>query len=502
MTVTYDPTNNAMTVVGGTLSSPYGLDLLWSADKAGTLNNVNPRNITGADASPVAVDKPLRPTDYYVLGLADVFITVTNYTAPCTVQIAGTEEYGVAQTEDVAITGNGTYNSTKYWRTIATTQVTVFGGNFTYKLTQGQWGVIWSLVPDQYRIDCAIVIGDGSTATYFSIGRWISGSWPLFQIMWNTSVGATTLLDVKANATVTFGWLIDASKKSATRGPEFIFYNPGGQQVAWLFESGSVSYFYNCIFSSSNFGAGYCLLVKGYITRIWNCTFCHVQLQNLYNVDINNVNFTDVSYGAFWDVISGCVMNDIYAFDGGTQSFFYSALNNISATVSNSKLYGFKYVYYAANVGNGTLYLINVTSDNWAFNWVVSSQKVMRQYTFDLTVTDKDNNPLNNAAITLKDKNGTVVSSVSTNESGQITTQTVTRGYYAQPTGNVLQDYGPHTLTITKAGYQTYQKTLILGDKVTWEIKLAKAQAILLNSGSPIVNLSPTDSENKMVLAL
>jgi hypothetical protein len=40
---------------------------------------------------------------------------------------------------------------------------------------------------------------------------------------------------------------------------------------------------------------------------------------------------------------------------------------------------------------------------------------------------------------------------VATSGSGDIATQTVSRGYYDQAHGNTLQDYGPHTLTISKA---------------------------------------------------
>jgi hypothetical protein len=87
-------------------------------------------------------------------------------------------------------------------------------------------------------------------------------------------------------------------------------------------------------------------------------------------------------------------------------------------------------------------------------------------------------------------------------ENGNIATQTVSRGYYDQAHGNTLQDYGPHTLTIIKAGYQNYIKKLTLSAKTAWEVKLAKAQHILLNSGRPVLNLKPSDPENKSVVVL
>jgi len=78
----------------------------------------------------------------------------------------------------------------------------------------------------------------------------------------------------------------------------------------------------------------------------------------------------------------------------------------------------------------------------------------------------------------------------------------VSRGYYDQAHGNTLQDYGPHTLTITKAGYQTYVKKFVLSAKTSWEIKLAQANGLFFSAGKPILNINPSDPENKSLVIL
>jgi hypothetical protein len=58
----------------------------------------------------------------------------------------------------------------------------------------------------------------------------------------------------------------------------------------------------------------------------------------------------------------------------------------------------------------------------------------------------------------------------------------------------------PYTLTVEKAGYQAYVKKFVLSGKVTWEIKVARANSILFNSGRPVLNIESSDPENKNVV--
>jgi hypothetical protein len=181
-------------------------------------------------------------------------------------------------------------------------------------------------------------------------------------------------------------------------------------------------------------------------------------------------------------------------------------MSSSSATITNPYVRNVQYTIEIQSVTNSNCHVVNMDydSENWTFGWygTDTGTRVYRQYTVNLKVTDKDNNPINGATATVKDKDGNQIFSVNTDANGNIATQTVSRGYYDQPHGNILQDYSPHVLTITKPGYQTYVKKFALSAKTAWEIKLAKAQHILLDSGRPVLNLKPSDPENKSVVVL
>ena len=91
--------------------------------------------------------------------------------------------------------------------------------------------------------------------------------------------------------------------------------------------------------------------------------------------------------------------------------------------------------------------------------------------------------------MTLKDNAGSTVFSVTSGQDGKITGQTVSRGYYDQAHGNTLQDYGPHTLTITKTGFQDYRDTITLDRKIDLEIALASVKGAVSPTNPGLVPL-------------
>ena len=136
---------------------------------------------------------------------------------------------------------------------------------------------------------------------------------------------------------------------------------------------------------------------------------------------------------------------------------------NVTWTVSGLYARGCSLLFRADTGFTGTANLVNADSDIWTTSWAsaATTGKLYRQYTIDIHVTDKDNDNLANATVTLKDKDGNTVFSVLTGAEGMITQQTVSRSYYDQPHGDVLQDYSPHTLTIDRSTwfrtYHTFQ---------------------------------------------
>ena len=79
---------------------------------------------------------------------------------------------------------------------------------------------------------------------------------------------------------------------------------------------------------------------------------------------------------------------------------------------------------------------------------------------------------LENANATLT--KGATVLSFLTNSTGQISTQTLTYGYYDQAHGDTIQDAGQWNLTVTYPGLETYSSAFWPLAKMDWAIALGE----------------------------
>ena len=144
----YNPAGDDFYLKEGNATTPKTMEDCYNGDKAGILTNHSRTGIAGTDASSVAPTYAIRPTDYRVLGgpANDLWLLISAWTnmTSATIRIIGTDLEGVSQQEDVAISGNGTYYTTKRYKTVTGTQVVAFSGtgSFDYKLEQGQFGSI------------------------------------------------------------------------------------------------------------------------------------------------------------------------------------------------------------------------------------------------------------------------------------------------------------------------------------------------------------------------
>lgn len=92
-----------------------------------------------------------------------------------------------------------------------------------------------------------------------------------------------------------------------------------------------------------------------------------------------------------------------------------------------------------------------------------------------LKIVDKNGVGVSGATIQLKDKNNAVALSTTTDVNGLTTKADILRAtinWAGSGTGQVNVLLSPFTLTITKAGYQTYTDTFNITDKINWEIAL------------------------------
>jgi hypothetical protein len=487
--------SNTITVTGGTAGAPVTFLDFWNADKAGTLSLHARTGITAVDGAAVPVTRGARPTDFVVVGGSTaprLYITVTGWSGltNATIRITGTNRDGASQTEDIAFTANATKYAAKYWKTVTYTQVTVFTGtgSFNYELKQGQWGVVWKLASNSFHFDARVIFGNYSTATYFTdTAKHVS--------LFDHAIGGAIAVLVTTNATVTFGQLDDYATRSTSKGCSFLF----GASI-WargIVIDGGICYLYSCVCRALSDPAQHIT-----VNRMWNCIVDYCE--PFTAVDTYNCIYSRCT---MLRTRAGCTVNQIFVVGTGYIIGFYWSPSVTLSNVNGATSGALSIMVGGGGMADVSAWFIDCIMNKWTFNWdesegLLTNTTVYRQYTFDLKVTDKDNNNVSGATVTLKNKYGDSIFIVSTAANGTIATQTVTRGYYNKANGSDLIDESPHTLTITKAGYQTYLKKFTLTAKITWEIKLAKAQHILLNSGRPVLNLKPSEPENKSVVVL
>jgi hypothetical protein len=127
-----------------------------------------------------------------------------------------------------------------------------------------------------------------------------------------------------------------------------------------------------------------------------------------------------------------------------------------SPTIKNTEIKG---VLYIKETG------IHVTTINssWSglsFNY--ANNYLLEEWEFNVLVTDKDNNPLSDALVTLKDKNGVVKHFTLTGADGKLPTTWEVLANRYDGTSETKTEYNPFTLTVTKEGYADYETEITI----------------------------------------
>ncbi len=326
----------------------------------------------------------------------------------------------------------------------------------------GGWGQVSLQGTNQFLFNCKLIVGDGSTTTWFTDTK--------KQI---TTSAASPCIEIKAAATLTLGALENLASKTGSSGCDIFATGDG-----WISDliKGAITadvYLYGCSFSRYSDWNDIRIRLANSDNRVWDCLLKNRVFFTATKADIYNTFILKTGSAAgIEDPVSGTEINRVSILSCRYSIWFY---NKPSVTVSN---------LFARNCGNlylflytgQTLTLINADLDNWAITWVANINNtgfLYRQYTFNLQVTEEDGTPIQTANVVLTNNASAEVFNVNTDASGLIAEQTVSRGYYAQATGDTLQDYGPFTLTITKAGYIDYiHEGIILDEPVDWRIRL------------------------------
>jgi hypothetical protein len=293
------------------------------------------------------------------------------------------------------------------------------------------------------------------------------------------------MIYVDDNAHFRLGTLVDDAAKQTKQGCSIMYI--GTSTNVWIQADTTSAYWesYSCMFSAPNARSGFMISGAGLgfpSAKMYNCVgynwlFGYMQsTSNYYNIYTHNYSGLQAlsSYGGTLDIfISQGSRYGIY-FDN------YGANNTIfkNMKIRNSTDYSIRTHATAKD-----FIILNGDLDAWTF-WFYSSPNCIcyRKYEFDLKVIDKDNVAINGATVKVWDKDSNLIVDTTTNASGVITTQTITRGYYNQTNGDTLQEASPHLIKIEKAGYTTYEADFTLGDKIDWLIALQAAGGGLLRN--------------------
>jgi len=297
----------------------------------------------------------------------------------------------------------------------------------------------------QYYSNARIVIGNGSGSTWF-----VDSS---VQIEFNASVVSASyqnLYEVKTNAFLEFGSVIDNATKRTWKGVSVIFHQSIYHTIAFV--HGSNVYVYSSHFNAGDYPYEEMACVRTN-KRIWNCDF-----QNCYvgGTDLNMFNC---------DFVEG--LTAIRRPTGGTYeklrittisyALYFYGLHGV--TVSNLYVRNCSYLARAWDISADS-YFIDFDTDTWKLlNLELGGTgEIYRQYSFDLVVSNATSgNLVQNANVTIYNAYLNQTWEFVTDASGEIPTQTFLLGHYNTTGGDVLYDYGLYELNITHGDYWEYR---------------------------------------------
>ena len=349
----------------------------------------------------------------------------------------------------------------------------------------GGWGVVSKQGDTQFLFDTEIDAGDGSTSTYLHDTN--------KQVTFSDTSNSYGI-KVATNAKVWFGELVDSTLKTTKDGCHFIFLRTGSYHSmhCTTYDANTYLHLFGCLIYQT-YGK---IQTSG---KTYNCILMNRNIMvdssnsDTYNLQVQSADcglesskgtfekltFTDCDYGIY-------VYNSVFVYD-----------------IKNATLYNCTNELLIRDMAVDWS-LINVDSNKaWSIKWNTdypSTGRVLRKYEGNLKVIEMHNGAINGAIVKIWDKDSNLVVDTTTDANGVIPTQIITRGYYNQANGSTLQDASPHTMTVEKDGYTTYEAEFTLKQKTDWLIALQKSCSIcpsLPSQASLFPNLDIIDQKCK-----
>lgn len=474
MGMSYSVSTKEITVSGYSEVTPANFEDFATQDRAGA-GTILLAAIAGAANNTLTY--PVRPVEFRALIIKCI---VAAKTAEADfIFITGTDAWDVAQTESIDVTiGNGTYTSTKRFRTITNIDCSdnaAGGGTVwadgTISVTQDIWGVIWDFGSRSYAFDCKV---------YISNGAWFLGTKRNITVNEGVLFASSDIFwDVATGGNCTFG-TGDTADKYGYNGINWTIINATGSWFTFAFrqQAASTFNFYDC---HVLFPEGWpvnnrkCIAVHTPEDRIYSCSFSNSHYginQAKGSMDINHVDFNSV-YGPivrFGESGSGGGINNtnlMYAY----QAFYFQHGAGVTVEIENIFMLDITRIFCHANF-DGVVNIINPKSviPGWIY-WQAGSDGVINEkYRCNIHVNDKDGTNLASATVLCEDQYGTQIFSVASDANGDIAEQTIN---YRARAISATTTYSPHKFTISKAGYKTLViDNITVSNTVKWTVEL------------------------------
>jgi hypothetical protein len=115
----------------------------------------------------------------------------------------------------------------------------------------------------------------------------------------------------------------------------------------------------------------------------------------------------------------------------------------------------------------------NMRSTGLISDWTSQPVQYFIRWTFDLNVKDVNNNPISGASVTIKDKLSQQVFSGTTNSNGKISAMLTEFRRYNDANGIWKEMQTPHTITVSKSGYNALSYNVTMDSKKSLTVNLA-----------------------------
>jgi len=441
--INYNVANNYIQVIGYSSGTPATFADIYAADLAGTYELLD--GTIDADPDTFSLDDPVRPADSLAVQLT---ITCTAR-AGATCDIDGEDAWGNAISENGIDISSGSATTTEYFSVVDASGITVDGmtNGDDFDIEQDRWGVVWNQ-GIQYMSDARLVIGDHNPTTYFADKN--------VQVLLN-SVAASNgqrIWQVSSNTQFTLGTLEDEDAKTTSDGVQIMInedtYDYVRFEAAW--SAGTV---FN-LYSTSILQADKRADMEGFMDNLFNVQ-ANVLIEEVQTLNAFNLTLLRAA-SAFY---SGTTLNKVLVLDSLTSGSSASLSISQPVTINDLTIRNSSGDHRARMINQNTdhSYLIDADLDVWDIyfpEWMSSSKKLYRQYTFDLKVVDATGTGIASATVAIADKDGNAISGspFTTDASGDITSQVITHATYEDDDAGGLEVlFSPYAITISKAGH-------------------------------------------------